>query len=277
MPKALVYGGSVAGIVFLAGIVSTGARAGSLPEPAADVVRPRSPEHVRITYFERPPFHMTVAGEPRGQLIEITRRLAEDSGLRFDYEVLPPLRIQQRLRENQEAFCALGMIYSDERARVARFSLPIAQDAPVRILARRELAPTLQALGRFETLLADPRWTWGTVKGYSYGPALDARLRSGKVRYDSAATPRQNLDKLLNRRVDYYLTTDAEWRDLQVHQPQLAGRFALLKYPDSPPGKTRYLLCSDQVADSVLQRLNASILNLRLIAGEGARTASTAR
>jgi polar amino acid transport system substrate-binding protein len=104
---------------------------------------------------------------------------------------------------------ASGMAYTDERAQYAHFSDPYRIETDV-LVVPAGLAESLAGdtpAEVFRSIAANQQFRLGLVRGFHYGPEADAFIadpaHAGQLRY--GATDGQNLEKLLDGRVDAFL------------------------------------------------------------------------
>jgi hypothetical protein len=220
----------------------------------------RAESVLTVYYHERQPYSTRQAdGGVRGVLADITDRVMKAAGVVYRWEDLPSARQVETIRRNESPACAIGWFKRPEREAFAKFTLPIYQDLPTIVAARADDArfagtPTLDALFRDKTLLL-------LIKtGYSYG-VLDDKIRSDapNLRRDSSDN-RTMLGMVSRKRADYMIMAEEEAKDL-LADPVLAGSIAIYHLGDAPPGEYRYLMCSRQVPDDLIARVNKAILS----------------
>lgn len=220
---------------------------------------------LHVLYYERPPFHVLRDGRVEGTLADLTRRIAADAGLSVDFEQVPTAQILNLVRQNATPFCSAGWFKTEERARFGNFSRAITRDAPRHLVTRLELGEELSALGSFKAVLANSKYTFGTINGGSYGSEADALLAQARAPVDGANSMEQNLRKLAAGRVDYLLLSDEDWQAMATSQPGLLRGVVSLRFPDIPEGQTRHFYCSLKVPTSTLEQLDTAIERLKLV------------
>lgn len=218
---------------------------------------------LKVSYLERPPYYWTENGQPKGFLLELTRRILEQAGVQATYAPLPPNRILEELRQDQSPSCSIGWFKNPEREAFAHFSLPIYRDNPMVVLTTRALA---EKIDRHETL-ADIFWDKSLIMArmasFSYGSYVDRLLQSIPVRSVVIPTTNDVLPKLLlSQRASYMLVTPEEIPNLLRSSQVNASDFVALHVKDIPSGNPRYLIFSKSVPLKMIEDINAAIKSL---------------
>ncbi|SMC29973.1 extracellular solute-binding protein, family 3 [Andreprevotia lacus DSM 23236] len=218
-----------------------------------------------ITFIDKPPYYYLSASgnKPGGFLLTHAQRVFEQAGIRTRVEPRPSMRALVEIEHATQPVCSVGWFRNAERERFGRFSEPLFRDPPMIVATRSDRLARFKPYAGAGALVADPALVPGTVAGFAYGSYLDELLRQRSGHIDATAqTMQQNLAKVGLGRVDYAFVDQAEfswWR----RQAGLRGLpLAGLNLPDLPAGNLRYLLCSKQVDDVTMQRINRAIAAL---------------
>lgn len=230
------------------------AAGGGGSRPLAGEVSP-----IVLAYHERPPYYVTGHDETLTGLVgEPALSVFHRSGLRFTLQRMPSKRQLTSITHNRERICAVGWFKNPEREQFARFTLPLYQDRPTVVVTRSELAlarqkPTLKAL------LADTNLVLLTKSGYSYGAYVDALLRQNSPDQETTTgSTDQMLAMVKTGKADYFLAA-AEEAEAAIAASGEPARYILYTPGDSPAGNLRYLMCSQQVTQAEIDRINSAI------------------
>ncbi|MBP1202375.1 polar amino acid transport system substrate-binding protein [Duganella sp. 1411] len=218
----------------------------------------RAQEPLVLYYNERPPYLM---GAPDGGVHGLTADPATaafaGAGVPTHWMRVPSNRQLALLQEGGQR-CAVGWFRNAERERYAKFSRPIYQDLPLVAIVRDDFvfrgAATLQRLVSTRNLVVLVK------EKYSYGGYVDDALANTRpTRISTTAESvvmmamigahRADLMFLASEEADYLLQL-AELRD---------KRLRVLRLLDVPTGERRHIMCSKDVSDDIMQRLDKEI------------------
>jgi len=212
-----------------------------------------------VLYIERPPYYRTGPdGSAGGALVEIARLVFERAGIRHRFVSMPARRILHTIRKGAPV-CSVGWLRTRERETFGRFSEPIYRNLPLGALVRRDALqrwparPTLRHAMRSRLVL-------GLVKGYRYGPRVEAERVRLHPRTVVVAGGQDNLLRMLVRgRVDWMFICPEEAAYRFRTDPEIATRTAFVRFQDPPPGNRRYIFFSRAVSVEVIQAVNEAI------------------
>lgn len=214
-----------------------------------------------LTYIDKPPYYYTDNGQPQGFLLLRVRAMLDRAGIAYSLQEQPPKRILQLMQANQEATCSIGWFKTAERTQFAQFSLPIHRDAPMLAIASALHAQQIRSAGTVTQTLARPSLKVGIVDGYAYGDYLDnqfQQLPANRIERTPALVL-NNLLKITRDRIDLTFVDREEWQYLKS-RPELTGLpLEAIELSDLPPGKERFLMCSQLVPTAVLNDINQAI------------------
>lgn len=221
-------------------------------------------EALTMVFRDKPPYSYVENGVQRGFLLDRTRRILDLAGVEAQFADLPPRRIFLEIKNNTQPICSFGWYKIPEREAYAKFSQPIHQDRPHVVLAGPRSADRVAQHRSLKSLLAASELTLAVVDGVSYGPEIDAMIRSFPGTVDrSLISPLQVAQKVALSRADfmfidqedydYLMATDAGFRK---------DGLARIEYPDLPPGLKRHILCSRQVSDATMAKIDHAIARL---------------
>lgn len=154
--------------------------------------------------------------------------------------------------------CAIGWFKTPERTQFAKFTNPIYRDKPTIILAN----PKFEAKdgSKLSDLLTAKGVRVLVKENFSYGGFIDGKLESVKpTLVKSNGTPSQMLQLIHAHTADFMFASEEESKYLIEQSGVASNSFKQLKAADMPNGEFRYIMCSNQVPDSVISRLNKVI------------------
>lgn len=108
--------------------------------------------------------------------------------------------------------------------------------------------------------LADPGLILVLKDGYSYGSFLDEKIAEYcpnclKVTVENLSM----LEMIYKKRVDYFFIAPEEADGLISSSGLAKEEFKYIHFSDMPMGEKRYILCSQQVEDEVIEKLKVAI------------------
>lgn len=210
---------------------------------------------IELMVFERSPYYVDQGDGTYGGVVAGPAAAAfEKAGVGFTWVKTPAKRQLKALEDNEKATCAPGWFKKPEREVFAKFTTVLYQDKPMGALVKKGGA--LSGQTSTADLLSNGGLKMGHKKGFAYGGHFDDAIASNSPKKVETT---QGVDGLVNMlkggRFDYMLISSEE------AQPVLAANadLAWLDISDAPEGNKRYILCSKQVPDSVIEQLNAAI------------------
>ncbi|MFH1982308.1 MAG: transporter substrate-binding domain-containing protein [Pseudomonadota bacterium] len=220
---------------------------------------------LRIIYFERPPHYYTYRGEAQGVLVERTRTIMAEAGMRATFVKIPVKRIINEIQTATTPVCSIGWFKTAERLAFASFTLPIYQDRPLVVLTTRDKHPRIAGYAGMDALLADMSQTLGVVSGFSYGSVVDRMMANRHSTIESVTGNLSQLLKMLDAgRVDYLILSPEGIPGALRAVGLNPENFDTVEFQDVPPGNPRYLMCSQSVPEAVIDGINKAILRIRL-------------
>lgn len=247
----------IAGAFFLS-LVSCSSPA-KPPAPPV-VVSPTPPGNViTLHYNERPPYLVTTASGVGGLTGGPATVVFEKSNLPFQWKQTPSKRQIHLLQQNKSRDCLVGWFKNQEREQFARYTLPIYQDRPQIALARFD-NDRIPAVGSVRDIFTDTGLNLLVKDGYSYGDFLDGKIAEyDPLRTVTTVENSEMLKMIHARHADYFLIAPEEAEGLISSSEFDRHDFKLVHFDDIPNGEKRYILCSMQVEDWVIDRLNSAI------------------
>jgi polar amino acid transport system substrate-binding protein len=213
-----------------------------------------------VSYLERPPYYFTAEGRATGFLIELSRKIFQDAGIKAYFMAMPPERIMTEIREPNRFHCSVGWFKNLEREEFAKFSLPIYQNKPLEVLTTKKLSPLFDKHSALKDILSDPSLIMGTLSAFSYGTDVDWSIRKFRPKTHELKTEQMGLIKLLLiGRISYILSSPEENETLIRSAKADPKDFVSIKVPDIPLGNKRYLMFNKSVPDDIIDKINWSI------------------
>lgn len=217
-------------------------------------------EILTVSYLERPPYYFTEKERATGFLIELSRKIFQDAGIKAYFIEMPPKRIMMEIREPDRFHCSVGWFKNLEREEFAKFSLPIYQSKPFEVLTTKKLKPLFDNHLTLKDIFSDPSLIMGTMSAFSYGPEMDWLIRSFQPKTHELKSKQMGLIKLLLiGRISYILTSPEENETLIRSAEADPKDFVSIKIQDIPPGNKRYLMFNKSVPDDIIDKINWSI------------------
>ncbi|HEY89617.1 MAG TPA: amino acid ABC transporter substrate-binding protein [Thermoflexia bacterium] len=229
--------------------------------PSLEMVTAAIEGDSRITlhYFERFPYMWKATDGIQGLTAEPVAQVFQAADIPFSWQNTPPKRQIYLLEENQGRDCLLGWFKKPSREECGAFTLPIYQDYPTVALAR-VTDERLISGGTVSETLSTPALTLLVKAGFSYGSFLDAQIAEcAPVCITTTVGNVKMLRMLQAGRADYFFIAPEEAEGLFKDGPLPRADFKLVHFADMPPGEKRYLWCSHQVEESIIEQLNVAI------------------
>lgn len=212
---------------------------------------------VSLYFFgERPPYVVNEAdGTLSGLVATPTAQAFKVAGIPTQWVKMPPARVISDFRDNSVKACSPGYFKNSDRETWAKFTKPIYRDSPQALLVHKSFELPTRKL---HELLMRQDLALLVKAGFSYGIEIDKLIEryqpnSAKVTVDVA----QMLRMIAARRADYMFIADEESATLisQAREKDVK----VMHLDDAPQGELRYIMCTKQVPDEFIRRLNEAI------------------
>lgn len=218
-------------------------------------------EPLRVAYNERPPYHYSEKGSPvpKGFVADIVVKAVKNAGMEAVYLSIKSSRIMAEMK-GKTPFCSFGWFKNKERLQYANFTHGLWQDEPFVVVVKKEKEKVFRNYRTLEDLFRDEELRFGTRMGTSYGDYIDKLKLSAKVSAVEPVNTQSNMVKMLAaNRFDFMILLPIEISPLFQEARIDKNNYAMIGYPDMPKGGKRRIMCSKEVPDEVIQRLNSSI------------------
>lgn len=218
---------------------------------------------ITMHYFERKPLHyINDKGKLTGLLVTPIEQVFSKAGIPVVWHQTPVNRIMATLQANDGLDCAAGFYKSPEREAFAHYSLPIYRDKGIVALSRADF--TSPQTTTAQELLARPQTRLVVKQGFVYGRYLDPLI--GKMSPSQVQHVSDEVDSMVRMvrvgAADIVLVTEEEAEIYLSPAAAVSGSVRLLHLSDVPAQEYRYIACSKQVPQQVMDKLNAAIASL---------------
>ena len=239
-------------------------------EPVLPLFSPNPADNniISLHYNERPPYLVTTETGVGGLTGDPTTIVFEKSNVANQWKQTPSKRQIYILQQNSGRDCLAGWFKTVEREAFARYTLPIYQDKPQFALARAD-NDKISSVGTVGDVFSNPQLTLLVKDGYSYGDYLDRKIQEyNPVRVETTVENSGMLKMVYAGHVDYFLIAPEEAEGLIKTSAFDSQDFKTVHFTDIPDGEERFILCSFQVEDSIIEQLNMAIRQYDLIPSE---------
>ncbi len=214
---------------------------------------------ITVHYNERPPYLVTTENGVTGLTGDPVTIAFEKGGVPYRWQQTPTKRQIYILQQNSGQDCVVAWFKNAERETFAKFTLPVYQDKAQIALARadNEKIPTSGSIDEF---FSNPELTLLVKDGYSYGDFIDKKIQT--IQPDQIVTTNENsgmLKMIHAGHADYMLIAPEEADGLIRTSSFYEEDFKKIYFTNIVAGENRYILCSFQVDDAVINRLNEAI------------------
>lgn len=217
-------------------------------------------EGLEIMFFKRSPYHVQEdSGAVSGVFADRISKVMVQAGITFTWVLKPASWHLQEVQKNDRPMCISGWFKTPDRETYAKFSDVIYRDAPFVVLTRNNNNVVLHHKS-VKNLLADTELRFGAKQTFSYGEQFDRMFRDAKTIIVS--TPSEMLDMLnmlAEGLYDYTLVDLIESEELSRLSEDLGGQIVSIRMPDMPPSQGRYLVCTQQVDDALIEQIDKAI------------------
>jgi uncharacterized protein (TIGR02285 family) len=212
-----------------------------------------------VAWRDKPPYHYVENGVPTGFLLARARAVFDSAGLSARFVSEPQKRIWANFQHGATNYCSISWYRLPEREALAQYSQPFHEDLPHTILIAPGMVERVKSHTTLDALLADPNLTLGVIEGVSYGPVLDPKIKTSKNKVMSRTVETTQMMRMLTvGRASYMFVDREDWEYFQ--QKEKPGQ-AIVRYdlPGMPPGLKRHIVCSRDVPQATMNKLNQAI------------------
>ena len=214
---------------------------------------------ITVYYIERPPYLISTPNGVEGLTGNPTEWAFKKAEIPFEWRELPTARQLKLIQANSGCDCLVNYFKTPEREKYGKYTLPIYQDQPHIAVARADNGKLMSG-GTVDMALSNPDIILEVKKDWSYGAFLDDKIAQHRPKTDETIGDNTQLVKKIHaERADFFFTTAAEADALFAGPGFRKQDFKYITFRDMPMGEKRYLLCSQQVGDEIIEKLNAAI------------------
>lgn len=214
---------------------------------------------IALHYNERPPYLVLKDGQLSGLTGAPAVAAFKAAGIAFTLHLTPTARQLAMIKDNAGMDCGIGWFKNEEREGFARFTKPIYQDRPQIALTVAKNTKVKEG-DTVESILGNKNLTLLVKQGYSYGKTLDALIaKLQPVQHAVAVENVQMLKIILAERADYMLIAPEEADGLIATSEVNPADIRKANFSNAPNGENRYILCSKNVPDETISKLNSVI------------------
>lgn len=215
-------------------------------------------EPLEILYETRRPYVIPTSDGLAGLVgAPLTAALGQ-AGIAVDYTEAPSTRILREIQANLRPVCTPGWFLNAERQTFAKFSRALYQDQPTAIVSRPDNAAITDGM-TLDDLLGQPDLVLLAKMAYSYGQVIDEQLERHGTRQRRVGTDNVTLLSMIaKKRADFLFIGPEEAQDLLREHPE-REQLRLTTLSGMPAGNKRYLMCSPQVANALIERLDQQL------------------
>ena len=216
-----------------------------------------------IYYLERPPFYFTDDNNnAAGTIIDITKNILDNANIDYKFISLPTKRILSYLKTSTKA-CSPGWFYTDKRAEIFKYTLPIYQSKPlVAVINKAKWKKTVKQISINELLKFN--LVLGLKSGFNYGEIIENAIAKYHVKVEKYTVKTDNLLKMIvTGRIDYTFLSLENITEFLNKNNNIANKLTIVYLNEIKKGKLRYLLCSKDVPKQIIERINKAIKKIK--------------
>lgn len=228
------------------------------------IILPSFIHSLTMLYHQRQPYLVTHAEGVTGLVGKPITEAAAIANLPLFWKIMPAKRQLVVIEHNEEAVCAAGWFKNEQREQFARYTLPIYQDEPIEILARRQNA-RLTTARSLKSLMTDLNIVLLVKNGYSYGGQIDGAIKNYQPKLVKTTKESTRMIKMIDSGAADYMFMSPEEFDSAVNAAGFSTKeFKMIKVIDILPGNKRYIICSKKVSENIINTINKAIEKLKI-------------
>lgn len=219
----------------------------------------RADERIALYFNERPPYQFRLAdGSVSGLTATPAAGAFKVAGVPFVWVNMPTSRQFLLIQRNMAPACMIGVYRLPEREQYAKFTKPIYRNEHTVGLVHDGI-DAADGVGVAE-LLSRHGLRVLVKEMYSYGGPLDALLARYKPQIVRTTNENMQMAKMITmKQADVMFVSEEEARVLQAQLRVPGTELRIVHFSDAPPALDRHIMCSRQVSDDIIARLNRAI------------------
>jgi len=238
--------------------VGLGLSVAGLSPALCESTRPAST--VTLHYIQRPPYIARSSGGLSGLTGLPSAMAFKNANVPFELKETPFARQLLIIERNSGRDCMIGMFKKPDREQFAKFSKPVYQDKPQIILTAAPNAERFAGMNSLVDLFNARDLVLLVRYGFSYGLTLDAMINQYQPTQSVTTDENLLMLKTIKLRKDAYMFLAPEEADAAIVAAGFGeSQFKRISFADMPAGEHRHLMCSKNVPDEVISKLNSAI------------------
>ena len=221
---------------------------------------PSVPQPITVHYVLRPPYMSLSANGLTGLTGAPTVLAFMHANIPFVLADTPFARQLHMIEVNSGQDCMIGMFKTPEREVFAKFTHPIYRDSPQIILTAAANAPRFSKFSSVVDLLSDKTMELLVKLRYSYGKVPDALIERYQPTLQKTTDENLLMLKAIKLKMSDYMFMTPEEASVAIAAAGFSeSDFRQIKFKNMPDGDYRHIMCSKNVPDHVIAKLNAAI------------------
>jgi uncharacterized protein (TIGR02285 family) len=216
-------------------------------------------ERIPLYFNDRPPYLVPAPdGSASGLTGTPSAQAFNNAGIAFVWAKMPTNRQLMSIKMNSAMGCAVGWFKTPEREQYAKFTKAIYRDKPAVGLANNGFTVTPNAA--LKTVMATKGVRILAKDKFSYGSFIDDLIGKLKPHVTYTTTESSLMVEMIRvGRADFMFVAEEEAAFLAEGAGANIREFHLIRFADMPEGEKRYIMCSKQTPDALINRLNKAI------------------
>ncbi|MFZ6767910.1 hypothetical protein ACO0LM_12590 [Undibacterium sp. Di26W] len=214
---------------------------------------------ITVAWRIKPPHQYIENGVEKGILLDRAKQVFSVAHIPVNFVEEPAKRIWSNFSGGSKNYCSFGWYRIPERESLVQFSDIFHTDPPHTLLVSPAAIKQVSAHRSLASLMADRSLTLGVVDAVSYGPELDAMIKSSKNRIERSTTLPMIMARMVGaNRASYMLIDREDWEYLKDKEDSL-HQTTQMDLAGMPAGLHRYIVCSKDLPPEQMQKINAGI------------------
>jgi polar amino acid transport system substrate-binding protein len=216
-------------------------------------------ERITLYFNERPPYIVEADnGSVSGLMATPAANAFQAAGIPFVWVRMPTSRQFLNIERNMESACMIGVYRNAEREQYAKYTKPLYPSRRTVALTHRSV--DIAEGAKLDDVLARKGLRVLVKDRYSYGDQVDALLARHKPELVRTTNENVSMAKMLGmKQADLMFMSEEEALAIidKLGAPGLELR--IVHFQDIQRAPERHIMCSRQVPDAVIKRLNQVI------------------
>lgn len=215
-----------------------------------------------VAWNARPPYQYLENGVEKGERLERVKQIFSITKISYVLVQEPPKRIWNQYTAGVKNYCSFDWYRLPEREALVQFSIPLEKNAAYSVLANTKSYSQVAAHQNLKSLLSDPNLTFGMVDSASYGPELEAMIKSSKNRRERHSVLPMIMARMIGaERASFMLIEKAAW-DFLKDSDAYYQQTRIVEITGIPKGLDSHIVCSKDISASKMEKINEAIRQL---------------